>query len=121
MPRLDQNQRHRAIGMVEAGRSHADVAAYFGVSRLTVTRLVGRYRTTGSVNDTPRSGRPRETTRRQDRYILTSHLRDRFLSAPATAAVTPGRTNDRISAQTVRRRLAEAGINISVTLHIDPP
>ena len=109
MPRLTKEQRLRAIGMLEAGRRHRDVAAHFGVARITVSRLAIRYRTTGSVNDRRRSGRPRVTTRAQDRYMVTSHLRNRFLTAPATAAVTPGRTNNRISVNTVRRILAENG------------
>ena len=96
--------------MLESGRHHADVAAQFGVSLVTATRLAGRYRTSRSVADRPRSGRPRLTTRAQDRYIRTSHLRNRFLTATTTAAATRGRNNNRISAQTVRRRLAEHGI-----------
>ena len=62
---------------------------------------------TGSTEDLPRSGRPRVTTPAQDRYILNQHLRNRFLTATATAYVTPGTHNPRISAQTVRNRLAE--------------
>ena len=59
---------------------------------------------------TRRSGRPRETTLRQDRRIRFTHLRDRFLPATITARQTPGRHNPRISAQTVRNRLREAGL-----------
>ena len=109
MPRLNETERLIAIGMLEANQRHVDVAAHFGVSRLTITRLLGRYRTIGSVSDRPRSGRPRVTTPAQDRHIRTSHLRDRFLAATNTAAVTPGRTNNRISAQTVRNRQAQGG------------
>ena len=50
------------------------------------------------------------TTRAQDRHIRTSHLRNRFLTATATTAMTRGQNNNRICAQTVRRRLAEHGI-----------
>ena len=110
MTRLNQNQRLRAIGMLESGRRHADVAVQFGVSRVTVRRFAGRYRTSGSVANRPRSGRPRVTTRAQDRHIRTSHLRNRFLTATTTAAATRGRNNNRSRAQTVRRRLAEHGI-----------
>ena len=38
---------------------------------------------------------------------LNQHLRNCFLTATATASVTPGAHNPRISAQTVRNRLAE--------------
>ena len=62
---------------------------------------------TGSTEDLRRSCRPRVTTPAQDRYILNEHLRNRILTATATASVTPGTHNPRISAQTVRNRLAE--------------
>ena len=110
MPRLNQNQRLRAIGMLESGLRQVDVATHFGVTRLTISNLHRRYRLQGSADDLPRSGRPRVTSAAQDRYIRTSHLRQRFLPATVTAARTRGRTNNRISAQTVRNRLAEHGI-----------
>ncbi|CAC5420354.1 unnamed protein product [Mytilus coruscus] len=110
MPLLRQNERDIAVGMVQAGMRHIDVANNFGVSKLTITRLMSRLRQTGSSNDRPRSGRPRETTLRQDRRIRFTHLRDRFLPATITARQTPGRHNPRISAQTVRNRLRAAGL-----------
>jgi hypothetical protein len=45
-----------------------------------------------------------------DRYIRTSHLRDRYRMATITARDTPGMHNLSISAQTVRNRLREAGL-----------
>ena len=117
MARLSQNQRLRAVGTVQAGLRQYDVAARFGVTRATITRLLTRYRLYGTVNDLQRSGRPRVTTARQDRHIRTSHLRNRLQTAVATAAVILGRTNNRISAQTVRNRLAERGIKCMPPYH----
>ena len=76
----------------------------------TVRRLRQRYRETGRTADRPRSGRPRVTTRTQDRYTWTSHLRDRYRMTTPTARVTPGTHNPSISAQTVRNRLRQAGL-----------
>uniref|UniRef100_A0A8K9X7C3 Transposase Tc1-like domain-containing protein n=1 Tax=Oncorhynchus mykiss TaxID=8022 RepID=A0A8K9X7C3_ONCMY len=45
-----------------------------------------------------------------ERYIRTSHLRDRYRMATTTARVTPGMHNPSIRAQTVRNRLREAGL-----------
>ena len=89
--------------MLEAGASVDDVVAQVGSSVQAVRSLRRRFVQTGSTEDLPRSGRPRLTTPAQDRYILNQHLRNRFL----TASVTPGTHNPRISAQTVRNRLAE--------------
>ena len=111
MPRLSLNDRYRALGQLDAGRTFRQVAATFGTSVRTITNLRNRVRQTATAADRPRSGRPRVTTRRQDRVICLAHLRDRFLPATSTAAVTPGRNNPRISAPTVRRRLREANLN----------
>lgn len=90
MPRLQQPERDRAIGMLQAGRSTRAVARVFGVHHSTVVRLAERFQTTGSSNDRPRSGRPRVTTAAQDRANRLSHLRDRFRPATRTAAETIG-------------------------------
>ena len=77
--------------MVQAGMSMSNVARQFNVSHVTISNLVQRFQTTGSVGDRPRSGRPRVTDARTDWHIVTTHLRNRFLSAAQTARVTPGR------------------------------
>ena len=69
-----------------------------------------RLRDTSNTSDRPRSGRPRVTTLRQDRHIRFIHLRNRFVTAVHTARLTPGRTNVRISDQTVRNRLHQCGL-----------
>ena len=103
--------------MVKARLRQYGVSACFGVTRATITGLLTRYRLYGTVNDLRRSGRPRVTTARHNRHIRTSHLRNRFQTAVATAAITLGRTNNRISAQTVRNRLEECGIKCMRPYH----
>ena len=85
MPRLSQNERDRAIGMLAAGTNVAQVARRFGCTRNTVYNLVRRYNRTGNIIDNPRSGRPKATTPRQDRMITLTHLRQRFQPATVTA------------------------------------
>ena len=110
MPRLTAAQRLRAVGMLEAGLSQRVVAQRIGCAQPAISNLARRYRNTGAVNDLPRSGRPRTTTPRQDRYIVLQHLRNRFQPATATAADTPGRNNPRVSVSTIRRRLTASGL-----------
>ena len=50
----------------------------------------------------------RMTTRNQDRQIKLAHLRNRFKTLTSTARETPGRHKQRISGQTVQRRLKES-------------
>ena len=92
MPRL------RAIGMLESGDTQRVVAQRLGCSQVTICNLATRYRDTNAAADRQRSGRPRVTTRAEDRHILLTHLRDRFRPATRTAAETPGLQNPRISA-----------------------
>jgi len=94
-----------AIGMLEGGMAVNDVAVSFGVHRTTIWRLAQRFRTTGTVKDRPRSGRPKRLTSREERYIRITAGRDRFL--PTTRIVDKVRraSGVRISAQTVRNKL----------------
>ena len=77
--------RERALGMLQGGMRTADVARAIHSNVRTVRRLSQRYRETGRTADRPRNGRLRVTTSAQDRYIQTSHLRDRCRMATATA------------------------------------
>ena len=57
-----------------------------------------------STNDHPRSGRPRVTTPRQDRFILHHHLQERFTTTTEMARYITGTQQRPISANTVRCR-----------------
>ena len=107
---MTQDQRNAAVQMLLRGTSQAVITRNFQVSKSTITRLYQRLRQTGTTNDRPRSGRPRVTTRRQDRYMRLSHRRNGFRTAVETAQVTSGTHNNRISADTVRDRLREFGL-----------
>lgn len=108
MPPLRATARENAIGRLQAGQRQVDVARALNVSQGTISRLWTRFQQTGSTADAPRSGRPRVTTPAQDRFIRLRHLRNRFLTAQSTVNALPG--NRRISRQTVRNRLHQAGL-----------
>uniref|UniRef100_A0AAZ3QAH7 Helix-turn-helix domain-containing protein n=1 Tax=Oncorhynchus tshawytscha TaxID=74940 RepID=A0AAZ3QAH7_ONCTS len=110
MPRVPAHLCECALGMLQGGMRTADVARAINCNARTVRRLRQRYKETGQTADRPRSSRPLVTTPAQDRYIRTSHLRDRYRMATTTARVTPGKHNPSISAQTVCNRLREAGL-----------
>ena len=99
MPRLNNDERNQAIGMLNAGMSTTVVSRHFGCTRNTIERLRKRFRVTGHVADRPRSGRPRVTTAGDDRYIVLQHLRNRRLTAAATVRQYG------IHPQTVRNRM----------------
>ena len=86
MPRLNNDARNQAIGMLNAGMSATVVSRHFCPTRKTNERLRRRFRVTENVADRPRSGRPRVTTAADDRYIVLQHLHVRYrrLTAAAT-------------------------------------
>ena len=110
MPCLLQNERERAVGIFQAGMTQTEIANHFNCSRMTIYRLLVRVRATGTTSDRRRSGRPRETTLRQDRHITLIHLRNRFVTVVDTARRSPRIRNNRISDQTVRNRLRQSGL-----------
>jgi transposase len=110
MPRLNNEERARCLGMLECDISQENVARRFNVSRSTIVRLVSRVNTTGSLSDRLRSGAPRVTSVRQDVYIRQRHLRDRFITAQATFSAVICNRGQTVSRNTVRNRLRERGI-----------
>ena len=108
MPRLSEFERHRAVGMLETGMGHNEVARRFGVHRNTIQNLWRRYQQQGNTRDRPRSGRPRVTSQAQDNHIRVTHLLNRFRAATLTARTIPGLRV--ISARTVRNSLLEHNI-----------
>ena len=111
MTRLSNHERSRAIGMLETGKSQKWVAQRLQCTQSTISKLVRRLADTGRVEDRPRSGRPRETTAADDRWIRLQHLRHRTRFATTTALDTLGRRNIPVCANTVRRRLMAAGLS----------
>ena len=78
MPRLSLNESHQATRFILAGVSQSEIARRLGVAQSTIPRLHESLDTTGSTSDRLRSGRPRETTPRQNLQIRLIHLRNRF-------------------------------------------
>ena len=104
-PRMTFEQRERAIGMLTAGISTRDVARHFQRHESTIGRLLNRFQQTRNVVDRPRSGRPRKTTPREDRFLTTSSRRNRFLSSRKLGRLLKNATGTRVCNRTVRNRL----------------
>ncbi|GFR67168.1 transposable element Tc1 transposase [Elysia marginata] len=110
MPRLSEVDRHCALGLLQAGLPISEVSLRMNVNRTKIFRPRQRLHETDTMSDRPRSVRPRCTTQRQDRNLVRNHMNNRFLSASASSRQTRGRNNQRISANTVRRRLSTSGL-----------
>ena len=71
----------RILGMLQAGATQRYAAAQFGVKQPVVQRIWQRFLDTGSVEERPKSGRPRKKSAVDDRYIVTMSRRQRFDTA----------------------------------------
>ena len=103
-PGLSINDRNIALGLLEAGMC----AGRFACNEPTIYRLQARFRQTGSAKDRPRSGIPQKTTPREDRYLVTSSRRNRFMAASQLTEHLRHATGTRISVCTARNRLRAA-------------
>ena len=106
------------MSVVVEGRTHAQAAADYGVSRSWVTRLVGRWRVEGDAAFEPRSRRPNTSPGRTD--LAAVELMIQLRRQLAAAGLDAGPETIRwhlarhhgieVSASTIRRRLVAAGL-----------
>ena len=108
--RLTVEQRGRALALLDEGIVVRAVSRRLQVSHSVIIRLRDRHVATGSSQERPRSGRPRATTRQQDRHLRISALRDRATTASTLRGRLRTTTGVNVSCNTVRRRLREAGL-----------
>ena len=100
-PGMAFQQGERAIGLLTADMSARDES--------TISRLLNRFQQTGNVADRSRSGRPRKTTPRKDRFLTTSSSRrNRFLSSRTLGRLLKNATGTRVCDRTVKNRLHSA-------------
>ena len=78
--RLSDVDRGRAIGWLRDGVALREIGRRLQVTHSLIHRLRNRFRTTGSVREN-HPGRQRITTRRQDRFVVQSCLRNRSATA----------------------------------------
>ena len=98
----------QAIGMLQAGVSQSIVGRQLGVHRSIIHRPFQLFRATGQFSARPRSGRPRTTTQREDRYLVTSARRQRFVTARRLQSDLESASGTRVSTETARYGLHQA-------------
>lgn len=108
--RLSDVDRGMALAWLRQGIALREVARRLAVSLSVIQRLRDRFANTGSVREPRRSGRPRMTTRQQDRYIVLTALRNRTVTATTLRGQLRTASNVNVSDQTIRNRLHEANL-----------
>ena len=79
--KLTEAQKKQLVGMNNVGLSTRNIAGQFRVNQTIIVRLLQRYQADGTASERQRSGRPRKTDERENRYL------ERLTRANPTLAV----------------------------------
>lgn len=109
--RLSILERGQISGMSKCGLDNYEIADAFNCTTKSVRELKKKVEIHNTVEDLPRSGRPKLTTPREDRAIKFKSLQDRKCTAKAMAIKQcPTFTKNKVSVRLVRDRLKKAGL-----------
>lgn len=100
----------QVVALIESGLNQSQVARQLNLSRYSVRRVYQRYQATGGYQRRQGSGRPRATTERDNRFLMTMSLRNRRLNAVQLGQRLQEAREVEVSRWTVRRRLREGGL-----------
>ncbi|XP_072392409.1 uncharacterized protein [Diabrotica undecimpunctata] len=107
---LTNEECAQIVVLHEEGWSYRHLGERFGVHHISVSRMMERYRETGSHCRRPVQGRHRVTTSVQDRFLRLRTLRQRFVTTRSLQSQLEDVHNIRISCETVRQRLKEGNL-----------
>ncbi|GFT30770.1 HTH_Tnp_Tc3_2 domain-containing protein [Trichonephila clavipes] len=111
---MEDSERWRAVGRIEAGQSIKDVALFLGVHHSVMSRLWKQFQTTQTVVRRPVGGCPKVTTPAEDRYIATVAKRNRRATSTRVTSMVTASIGKAISGATVHRRLHMNGLYAKV-------
>ncbi|GFY05659.1 transposable element Tcb1 transposase [Trichonephila clavipes] len=107
---MEDSDRWRAVGRIEAGQSIKDVALFFSVHHSVISRLWKQFQTTQTVVRRSVGGRPRVTTPAEDRYIAIVAKRNRRATSPRVTSMVTASIDKAISGAIVHRSLHINGL-----------
>ncbi|GFU94906.1 transposable element Tcb2 transposase [Trichonephila clavipes] len=116
---LLQFERGRIIGMMEAGWSARRVTRQLGRSDCAVRWCWDQKIREMSFNGKPDSGRPRQTSRREDRHIKRNARVQPTASSPSIHAQVAPTLGAPVSSRTIRRHLAKGHLGSPITCALD--
>ncbi|CAG4956483.1 unnamed protein product [Colias eurytheme] len=100
----------QVIALLQSGTRQCDVARQLNSSRFSVRRVFQRFQETGGYIRRRRSGRQRSTSEREDRFIVSTSLRNRFSNAVELQQQLRSACRTFVSFSTIRRRIREKKI-----------
>lgn len=100
----------QVVALLQSGVRQSEVARQLNLSRFSVRRVYQRFLETGGYIRRHGSGRRRCTSERDDRFIVSRSLRNRFSNAVELQQELRATRRRTVSVSTVRRRLKEKKI-----------
>lgn len=104
------NEAAQVIALLQQGLSQRAVARQLHLSQSAVSRVYRRFQETGAFIRRPRPDRQRRTSERDDRFIVTTALRNRHLTGVDVQQELRRVRGVAVSEWTVRRRLKQANL-----------
>ena len=101
--------RERVVALRQEGYKQTDIAEVLGISQSAVSKILKRQREAGNVRPRKSPGRPRLTTRRDDRQLLNFSRRNRKLPTSRLRRLWRRYHGINVSRSTVNRRLLQHG------------
>ena len=105
---LSKETRAQIVALKNEGLTHRQVSKKLNVSIAVITSTLQRLEETSSLENRPRSGRPRISTPRDDRKLLNLVRKNRMMSSTELAALWILASGAKADPRTVRNRLIEA-------------
>lgn len=109
-------KRAQVIILHKQGYSNRQIATIVQISEKGVRTAIKRFSTTGVNTDRQRSGRPKVTSEREDKFIAITSKRLRTLTAPDIRAELNTSRDNVVSVTTVQRRLRQVGLSGCVAI-----
>lgn len=109
-PRISDETRHQVVFYHQQKMGYKKIAQTLYLAQSTVRNIIKKHQRTGTVNDLPKTGRPRKTSKRVDKLIVKQFDEMPFSTARDVEKYINENNLANISSQTVRRRSKEAQI-----------
>ena len=108
---ISEDLKRRIVALDEVGQDYQKIANTLKLSCSTVAKIIQRFKTAGSTQNSPRIGRPKKLSVRAERHIQMLSLKDRRRSVVSIAAEIEEVGGQPVSAQTIRRTLHQIAVN----------
>ena len=109
-----KGHQQRIIDIHKDEKSICNIMYFVGISSSFVKRIVKKFKTSGSIESTPRTDRPRKTSPRDDRVMVRMSLKNRFKTVAGISRHLNLTSNIKESRQTVSLRLCDSEILVRV-------